>query len=59
MDKLGPTLRRIAEFLCWQRVNASAAAVSRLEDGHSFAGARQLPGSHQPCRAGTDHHEMR
>jgi hypothetical protein len=59
MDKFGPTLRRIAEFLCWQRVNASAAAVSRFEDGYSFACARQLAGGHEAGGAGADHHEMR
>jgi hypothetical protein len=59
MDKLGPALRRIAEFLCWQPVDASAAAVSRLEDGHSFACACQLAGSHEACSAGADHDEMR
>jgi NAD(P)-dependent dehydrogenase (short-subunit alcohol dehydrogenase family) len=59
MDILGPALCRVAEFLCRQRVNAPAAAVSRFEDGYSFACARQLACSHEACGAGADHHEMR
>src|SRR5712691_11162328 len=58
MDKLGPALRRVAKFLGGQRVDASAASVSRLEYGHSLACACELAGRHQPRSPGADHHEM-
>ena len=58
MDKLGAALRRVAKFLGGQRVDAPAASVSRLEDRHSFAGARQLAGRHQARGAGADDHEI-
>jgi hypothetical protein len=59
MDKLRAALRRVAKFFGGQRVDASAASVSRLENGHSLACACELAGSHQARCAGADHHEMR
>src|SRR5271165_986639 len=59
MDKLGAALRRVAKFLGRQRVDASAASVSRLEYGHLLACAGKLAGRHQARSAGADHHEMR
>ena len=59
MNKFGAALRRVAEFLGWQRPDASAAAVSRFEYRHSLAGAGKFTGCHQPCGAGADHDEMR
>src|SRR5260370_323913 len=38
MDELGAALRRISKFLSRQWVDASTASISRLEDGHLFAG---------------------
>jgi hypothetical protein len=42
MNELGTSLRRVSKFLSRQWVNASAASISRLKDGHLFAGACKL-----------------
>jgi hypothetical protein len=58
MDELGSALRRVAKFIGRQRVDASAASVSRLEDGHLFARASKLARSHQARSARADDQEM-
>jgi hypothetical protein len=58
MDELGAALRRVAKFLGWQRVDASPASVSRLEDRHPFSRACKLAGGHQARSAGADDQEM-
>jgi hypothetical protein len=58
MDELGATLRRISKFLRRQRVDTSTASVSRLEDGHLFARACKLAGSHQARGTRADDQEM-
>jgi len=59
MDKLGTTLCRVAKLLDRQRINASAAPVSRIENGHLLARAPELAASHQARSAGTDDQELR
>jgi hypothetical protein len=58
MDELGATLRRVSKFLGRQRVNASTASISGLENGHLLAGARKLTSGHQARGARTDDQEM-
>ena len=59
MDKFGAAFSRIAKSLGRQRVNASAASVSRLQDSHPLAGAGKLAGSHQSGSARADDQEIR
>jgi hypothetical protein len=54
VNKLGAALRRVSEFLGRQRVDAPAASDSRLEDGHSLAGAGKLAGGHKARSARAD-----
>src|SRR6516165_6284444 len=58
MDELGAALRRISKFLSWQWVDASTASISRLEDGHLFAGACKLASGHQARGARADDQEV-
>ena len=58
MHELGATLCRVAKFLGRERPNASAAAVSRFEDGHPLAGTGKFTGCHQPRGARADHDKM-
>ena len=58
MDELGAALRRVPKFLIRQRVDASAATISRFEDGYFFAGACKLASGHQARGACTDDQEM-
>ena len=44
VDKFGAAFSRVAKFLGGQRVDAAAAAVSRLDDGYFPAGAREFVG---------------
>jgi hypothetical protein len=46
MDELGAALRRVSKFLGRQWVDASTTSISRLEDGHLFAGACKLASGH-------------
>jgi hypothetical protein len=41
-------LRGVSKLIGRQRVDASAASVSRLNDNHLFARAAKLAASHQP-----------
>jgi hypothetical protein len=50
-------LRGVSKFLVRQRVDASAASVSCLNDPHPFARAAKLAGSHQARSARADDHE--
>jgi len=59
MDKLGAALRRVAKFRGGQRVDASAASLSRLKDSHSFACACKLAGSHEARSARANDQKMR
>ena len=58
MDELGATFRRITKFLRRERVNTSTASVSRLEEGHLFAGACKLARGHQARSTRADDEEM-
>jgi hypothetical protein len=49
-----PPLRRVSKFVDGQRVGASAASVSRFEDGHPLVCAGKLASGHQPRSAGAD-----
>jgi hypothetical protein len=44
VDKFGTAFSRVAKFLGGERVDAAAASLSRLEDRHSFARAREFAG---------------
>jgi len=59
VNELGATLRLVAKFLGGQRIDASAASVSRLNDSHNFAGACQLAGSHQARGTSTNDQNVR
>jgi hypothetical protein len=59
VNKLGAALCRIAKFLGGERVDASAASVSRLEYGHSFTCASKQAGSHQARSASTNDQKIR
>jgi hypothetical protein len=54
MDELGAALRRVSKFVDGQRVGASAASVSRFEDGHPLVCAGKLASGHQARSAGAD-----
>jgi hypothetical protein len=54
MDELGAALRRVSKFVDGQRVGASAASVSRFEDGHPLVCAGKLASGHQARSAGSD-----
>src|SRR5215472_18308512 len=58
MDKLSAALRRVSKFLSRQWVDASTASISRLEDGHLFAGACKLARGHQARGARADNHKV-
>ena len=58
MDELGAALRWVSKFLSRQWVDASTASISRLEDGHLFAGACKLASGHQARGARADDHEV-
>jgi hypothetical protein len=58
MDELGAALGRVSKFLGAQRVDASAASVSRLEDRHPFARKSELARCHQARSARTDDQEV-
>jgi hypothetical protein len=58
MDELSAALRRISKFLSRQWVDASTASISRLEDGHLFAGACKLASGHQTRGACADDQEV-
>ena len=59
MDEFGAAFRRVAKLLGGQRVDASAASVSRLEDRNSFARAHELAGRHQARSTSADDQDMR
>src|ERR1700740_2640112 len=59
MAELSAALRRISKFLSRQWVDASTASISRLEDGHLFAGACKLASGHQTRGACADDQEVR
>jgi hypothetical protein len=58
MDELGAALRQISKFLSRQWVDASTASISRLEDGHFFAGACKLASGRQARGARADDQEV-
>jgi hypothetical protein len=58
MDELSAALRRVSKFLSRQRVDASTASISRLEDRHLFAGACKLAAGYQARGARADDHEV-
>ena len=58
MDELGAAIRRVSKFLRRQRVDASAATGSRLENSHPFSRACKLSGGHQARSARADDQEM-
>ncbi|MGY3455368.1 hypothetical protein ACVWW5_000818 [Bradyrhizobium sp. LM3.4] len=54
MDEFGAAIGGITELRSRQRMDATAAALARLQDRHRPAGARQLAGRRQAGRAGAD-----
>ncbi len=54
MDEFGADLGWVAKILARQGLDASAAALTRLQDRHRHAGARQYARGHQAGGAGTD-----
>jgi hypothetical protein len=54
VDEFRTPLRRISEVVGRQRVDSSAAAVLRFEDGNSLAGATQLASGRQARGTRTD-----
>jgi len=58
MDKFGAALRHVSKFPGRQRVDASTASISGLEDGHLLAGACKLTSGHQACGARPDDQKM-
>jgi hypothetical protein len=59
MDELGAALSQIAEFFHRQRVDASAASLSPLEDRHPFSRASELARGHQARSTRADDQEVR
>ena len=58
MDKFGAALCRVTELREWQRIDAPAATVARLEDRHLPSGVRQLSAGHQAGSARADDQKM-
>src|SRR5438270_600 len=52
MNELGAALGSIAELRRRQRLNAPAAALTRLQDRHPLPGAREFAGGDEAGRAG-------
>jgi hypothetical protein len=59
VDKFGAAFGRVAKFLGGQRIDASAASISRLENRHSFAGAHEFAGGHQARSTSSNDDNMR
>jgi hypothetical protein len=54
MDKFGSAFRRVSKPGSRQRMDAPATSISRLQYGHSPAGAGEFAGGHQASRACAD-----
>ena len=59
VDKFSAAFCPVAEFLGGQRVDASAASISRLENRYLLACSRELAGRHQSCGTGADDQNVR
>jgi hypothetical protein len=57
--QLSAAFSRVAKFRGGQRIDASTASVSHLEDRHSFSGAHELAGCHQARSIGANDQNMR
>src|SRR5882757_6529120 len=54
MDELGAAFCRVTELSGRKRMNATAASVSRFQDGYSLARASEFARGHQACGACAD-----